>query len=208
MRHTWLALRARRIRRILAALDSVSTCWSWSINTHTKKKLPWPTSSHLERPALSRTYMRSYNLLPPAAQTTSSPHFSSGIRPAQGYSRESETRARVKNHPTRERRDEGERKKLSPSRLAFLAWDDFHARSTIPEEKWGLLVVCLQRELPCISFNGQSTTSTYMSSTNLKLSDTTAVKWQASCSLEPCTWRTVCNRTTFTLFFYKISSKI
>ena len=30
------------------------------------------------------------------------------------------------------------------SRLAFLAWDDFHtrsrfARSTIPEEKWGLL---------------------------------------------------------------------
>ena len=32
MRHTWLALRARRIRRILAALDSVSTCWSSSIN--------------------------------------------------------------------------------------------------------------------------------------------------------------------------------
>ena len=35
---------------------------------------------------------------------------------------------------------------LSPPRLAFLAWDDFHARSrfarsTIPEEKWGLLVV-------------------------------------------------------------------
>ena len=173
-----------------------------------KKKLPWSTSSHLERPALSRTYMRSYNLLPSAAQTTSSPHFSSGIRPAQGYSRASETRARVKNHPTRERRDEGERKKLSTSRLAFLAWDDFHARSTIPEEKWGLLVVCLQRELPRISFNGQSTTSTYMSSTNLKLSDTTAVKWQASCSLEPCTWRTVCIRTSFTLFFYQISSEI
>ena len=34
----------------------------------------------------------------------------------------------------------------SPPRLAFLAWGDFHARSrfarsTIPEEKWGLLVV-------------------------------------------------------------------
>ena len=26
---------------------------------------------------------------------------------------------------------------LSPPRLAFLAWSDFHARSTIPEEKWG-----------------------------------------------------------------------
>ena len=35
---------------------------------------------------------------------------------------------------------------LSPPRLAFLAWDDLHAysrfaRSTIPEEKWGLLVI-------------------------------------------------------------------
>ena len=35
---------------------------------------------------------------------------------------------------------------LSPLRLAFLAWGDFHARSlfagfTIPEEIWGLLVV-------------------------------------------------------------------
>ena len=35
---------------------------------------------------------------------------------------------------------------LSPPRLTFLAWGDFHAssrlaRSTIPEEKWGLLVV-------------------------------------------------------------------
>ena len=35
---------------------------------------------------------------------------------------------------------------LSPPRLAFLAWGDFHARSrfarsTIPKEKWGLLVV-------------------------------------------------------------------
>ena len=35
---------------------------------------------------------------------------------------------------------------LSPPRVAFLAWGDFHARSrfarsTIPEEKWGLLVV-------------------------------------------------------------------
>ena len=30
---------------------------------------------------------------------------------------------------------------LSPSPLAFLALGDFHARSTIPKEKWGLLVV-------------------------------------------------------------------
>ena len=38
---------------------------------------------------------------------------------------------------------------LSPPRLAFLAWGDFHARSrfsrsTVPEEKWGLLVVYLE----------------------------------------------------------------
>ena len=37
-------------------------------------------------------------------------------------------------------------KGLSPPRLAFLAWGDFHARSRFarfitPEEKWGLLVV-------------------------------------------------------------------
>ena len=35
---------------------------------------------------------------------------------------------------------------LSPPRLAFLAWGDFHARSrftrtTIPEEKWGLSII-------------------------------------------------------------------
>ena len=35
---------------------------------------------------------------------------------------------------------------LSPPRLAFLEWGNFHARwrfvrLTIPEEKWGLLVV-------------------------------------------------------------------
>ena len=35
---------------------------------------------------------------------------------------------------------------LSPPRLAFLAWGDFHARSrfarsTFPEENWGRLVV-------------------------------------------------------------------
>ena len=35
---------------------------------------------------------------------------------------------------------------LSPLRLSFLVWGDFNApprfaRSTIPEEKWGLLVV-------------------------------------------------------------------
>ena len=52
----------------------------------------------------------------------SSPHFSSGIveRAKRGGEREN---------------------------TAFLAWGDFHARSrfagsTIPEEKWGLLVVC------------------------------------------------------------------
>ena len=50
----------------------------------------------------------------------------------------------------------GERKKfsLSPPRLASLACGDFHARShfarsTIPEGKWGLLVVC---KLPNLSF--------------------------------------------------------
>ena len=44
----------------------------------------------------------------------------------------------------RKARRGGERGKST--RLAFLAWGDFHARScfarsTIPEEKWGLLVV-------------------------------------------------------------------
>ena len=44
-------------------------------------------------------------------------------------------------------REKGEtRFSLSLPRLAFLAWGNFHmrsrfARSTIPEEKWGLLVV-------------------------------------------------------------------
>ena len=38
------------------------------------------------------------------------------------------------------------RRGASQLRLAFLAWGDFHTRSrfahsTIPEEKWGLLVV-------------------------------------------------------------------
>ena len=42
---------------------------------------------------------------------------------------------------------------LSPPRLAFLAWGDFHmrlrfARSTIPEEKWGLLVVYYTTRAP------------------------------------------------------------
>ena len=47
---------------------------------------------------------------------------------------------------------------LSPPRLAFLAWGDFHApsrfaRSTIPEENWGLLVVYLKgRLLSSIAF--------------------------------------------------------
>ena len=40
----------------------------------------------------------------------------------------------------------GTQRSSSLSRLAFLAWGDFHARSrltrsNIPEEKWGLLVV-------------------------------------------------------------------
>ena len=71
-------------------------------------------------------------------------------------SRASETQARVRITP----REKGETRRwerktrdyrqspssLSPPRLAFLAWGDFHARSrfprsTIPEEKWGLLVV-------------------------------------------------------------------
>ena len=47
-------------------------------------------------------------------------------------------------HLRRERRDAV--RKARPLRLAFLAWGDFHARlrfprSTILEEKWGLLVV-------------------------------------------------------------------
>ena len=63
---------------------------------------------------------------------TSSPHFSSGI--VEGAKRE---RAGKLPHA---------RKPLSPPPLAFLEWGDFHARSrfarsTIPEEKWGLLVV-------------------------------------------------------------------
>ena len=46
------------------------------------------------------------------------------------------------NHPTREKATRGGERGVSP----FLAWGDFHARSrfarsTIPEEKWGLLVV-------------------------------------------------------------------
>ena len=58
--------------------------------------------------------------------------------------RASETRERVKITP----REKGEtrRGEFSPPRLSFLEWGDFHtrsrfARSTIPEEKWGLLVV-------------------------------------------------------------------
>ena len=55
-----------------------------------------------------------------------------------GDSRASETRVRVKITPGEKRRHAAGRE--------FLAWGDFHARSrfarcTIPEEKWGLLVV-------------------------------------------------------------------
>ena len=60
--------------------------------------------------------------------------------------RASETRGRVKITP----REKGETRhfSLSPPRLAFLAWGDFHAcsrfaRSTIPEGEWGRLVVYL-----------------------------------------------------------------
>ena len=63
-------------------------------------------------------------------------------------SRASEMRTHMKNHPTRERGDAAvsECFSLSSPRLAFFAWGDFDARSrfapaTIPEEKWGLLVV-------------------------------------------------------------------
>ena len=50
-------------------------------------------------------------------------------------------RARMKSPHARKAR-----RGASPVRLAFLAGGDFHARSrfahsTIPEEKWGLLVV-------------------------------------------------------------------
>ena len=55
------------------------------------------------------------------------------------------------NHPTREKRDAAVREKNFPShrRAAphpVLGWGDFHrysrfARSTFPEEKWGVLVV-------------------------------------------------------------------
>ena len=49
-------------------------------------------------------------------------------------------RALVKISPREKRRHAAF--SLSPPRLAFLAWGDFHARSrfarsTIPEEKWG-----------------------------------------------------------------------
>ena len=54
----------------------------------------------------------------------------------------------MKITPREKRRHAAGREKiLSPRRLSpFLAWGDFHARSrfarsTIPEEKWGLLVV-------------------------------------------------------------------
>ena len=61
-----------------------------------------------------------------------------------------------KSPHARKARRGGEREKwyLSPQpRLAFLAWGDFHARlrftwSTIPEEKWGLLVVYRWGKMP------------------------------------------------------------
>ena len=64
------------------------------------------------------------------------------------------------------RREKNEELHLSlsicPPRLAFLAWGDFHARSrfarsTIPEEKWGLLVVYRNRaeitEFLCVNIS-------------------------------------------------------
>ena len=79
----------------------------------------------------------------------SSPRFSSGM---VGLAKRQ--RAWKTSH-TRKARPGGEREtnfSLSPLRLAFLAWGDFHARlrfacSTIPEEKWGLLVVYCMNEV-------------------------------------------------------------
>ena len=66
------------------------------------------------------------------------------LSPLKTPAGESETRERVKITP----REKGEtrRGEFSPPRLSFLEWGDFHARSRfarsiIPEEKWGLLVV-------------------------------------------------------------------
>ena len=42
---------------------------------------------------------------------------------------------------------------LSPPRLAFLAWGDFRVRSTIPEEKWGVLVVYIPIPRPSLLIN-------------------------------------------------------
>ena len=72
----------------------------------------------------SRMKPRKNQKAPLSLWITSSPHFSSAIV----------------------ERGKRERAWKSPLRLAFLAWDYFHvhsrfARSTIPEEKWGLLVV-------------------------------------------------------------------
>ena len=77
--------------------------------------------------------------------TTSWPHFSSGIAERNASTRKITSREKGETR-------RGERKmrdpdfSLSPPRIAFLAWGAFHARSlfarcTIPEEKWGLLVV-------------------------------------------------------------------
>ena len=38
----------------------------------------------------------------------------------------------------------------------FFAWGEFHARYTIPEEKWGLLVVYQQCDLPRIFYLGKT----------------------------------------------------
>ena len=53
---------------------------------------------------------------------------------------------RAKIIPRRKRQMARLKTTSNPPRLAFLAWGDFHvrlrfARSAIPEEKWGLLVV-------------------------------------------------------------------
>ena len=68
------------------------------------------------------------------------PHFSSGL--VEGTKRECAWKSpHARNFH------------LSSPRLAFLAWGDFHmrlrfARSTIPEEKWGLLVVYYTTRAP------------------------------------------------------------
>ena len=96
----------------------------------------------------------------------------------QGQQSERNAREREKN-PKRERRDAAVRKKfhfcLSPPRLAFLAWGDFHALSrfactTFPEEKQGLIVVQL-RQVPGKVYYLSDTTRTFHANGKISESD-------------------------------------